>query len=192
MISAQSFQAQLDSYKNELQDFKEKESSEKKLFEVKLEGKEQRRKLKKQVSDEKNGVTKTGKGAASSSHAKNGHESGEYAVVAAMALAMKGGLDVMGSKAQNLQNQNNEIAEQQTKLNQLNEQLDDLKNLSPQDALVKSQELNAQINATNNQTSIIGTDTNEQVMDLKFFSSINNTMGGEGQFVINLLGKEGT
>ncbi|MCH9631160.1 MAG: hypothetical protein S4CHLAM37_11790 [Chlamydiia bacterium] len=187
MISTESFQAQLDSFKTQIKDFKADMKSEKKLFETRLKAKEEKRKLKKEMHDKKKGVAKSsGKGG--SAHA----ESGEYAVVAAMAVAMKDNMDTIGGKAEALQCQNAKIADQQKKLTDLENQQEKLKNLSPQDALEQSKVLNAEMNATNNQTGIIGTDLNEGVMSLKFDSSMNNTMGGIGQKITEFLGKEGT
>ncbi|PCI93642.1 hypothetical protein COB11_04960 [Candidatus Aerophobetes bacterium] len=187
MISTASFQAQLDNFKNEIKDFKAEEKSEKKLFETRLKTKEEKRSLKKDMQDKKKGVTKSaGKGGSAPP------ESGEYAVVAAMAVSMKDNMEIIGGKAQDLQGQNEQIANQQKKLTELEKQQKLLKNLSPEDALEQSQVLNAEINATNNQTGIIGTNLNEGVMSLKFDSSMNNTMGGIGQKIIEFLGKEGT
>ena len=194
MISMQSFQAQLDTMRSERSEFHQQLDNEEKLFKARLKEKKLKRKLKKRLRDAKKGP-EGGKGvtkATSSPSSKK--ESGEYAVVAAMAMAMKQNMQIIGSKAQQLSDSGaaDEINRLHQQLDQVANEQKDLANKSPAAAQEEAKTVQTKLMTLDAQQSNLQTQTSMKVMDLKYYSGQNNSMGGIGQQVVSLLQKEGT
>lgn len=185
-VSQSSIQLQLRDQQQEQQIFDEQENNQKKLCKSKLKQKKTQQDVQQEMKNEKKGKLS---GSGKSGAAVNSHESGEYAVVAAMALAMQQNVQLLGGKAQDLQGQNANIDSAQAQLKLLQADQESLAKKNPKDANLKAQEINTQIQMTDNSTEQIGTDMNEEMMDVKFFSGYNNTMGGIGNQIISLESK---
>ena len=175
MSISNTFASQIQVIQDDEADFKKELKTSQKLHEEKAKGK-------KMLSDT---AVKMKGGDKKEHHPVNAQMAYLYAV----STMMNDNISVMGSNAQHMEMLSAPMDDATKQLQQLDTESDQLSGMSTEDAMNKTQELNGELSVLNTQISVMGTNANQDSMQIKYLTTNDNAEAGSASKVLDFIHK---